>query len=277
MDSMKKIASHDEIDIFAPDDSKFSFLKSPYAAHKSFSAVDIYYGNFGSDALSPVNGEIIDTQCFNTPTPFKDRDSKEYVIAIRQRGYVIKILHVKPEISIGEKISKGERIGTFIKNGYFIFWNDPAMHVEVRKQGNYLRAANNLRLTPSIKWSRLPLSMTLELECGVKEVNKRYTLLCSSYQKCGDISGFAIDGGFLDGYIASNSEDDFFGVIKPQGYFHPEVSALEIAAGGSEITCAGIAFSLSFNEPMIKVIPLKYGDALFSMDDIVSIKLEVKR
>jgi ABC-type cobalamin/Fe3+-siderophores transport system ATPase subunit len=95
---VKKIAGHELIEIYAPDKSRFSFLKSPYAAHKTNSAVDIYHGSFGSEAVSPVDGKIIDIRSFDTPTPFKNIDSKEYLIAIKQGNHVIKILHIKPDV-----------------------------------------------------------------------------------------------------------------------------------------------------------------------------------
>jgi hypothetical protein len=44
--------------------------------------VDIYYGSFGSGAVSPVDGKIIDIRSYDTPTPFKNIYSKEYHIAI---------------------------------------------------------------------------------------------------------------------------------------------------------------------------------------------------
>ncbi|MCX9025088.1 MAG: hypothetical protein OIN85_03210 [Candidatus Methanoperedens sp.] len=270
---MKKIASHDDIEIFAPDESRFSFLKSPYAAHKTKSAVDIYYGSFGSEALSPVDGEIIDVRSFDTPTPFKDIDSREYLIAIRQGKYVIKIIHIKPEVSIGETISKGDFLGTFIKNGYFIFWNDPVMHVEVRKPWDYLRASNNLHLLPDIEWAALPEGKTLELDCRVKEVNKKYTLLSAPYTTCGNVRGFAIDGGFLDGFISSTGDGGFFGTVKQQGFFHPELSKIEISKDDAEIKCSGLAFCLSLKEPGIKVIPKKYGDKPISLGDKIHVKL----
>ncbi|TAN35704.1 MAG: hypothetical protein EPN24_06950 [Candidatus Methanoperedens sp.] len=271
---MKKIAKHDEIDIFAPESSRFSFLKSPYAAHRTHSAVDIYYGDFGSEALSPVDGKVIDIKSFDTPTPFKDWNSKEYVIAIRQNEQVIKILHVKPDVTPGDAVSKGESIGTFIHNGYFIFWNDPVMHVEVRHSGDYLRASNNLRLVPNIEWDELPSGRNIEFECRVEEINKKYALLFAPYETCGDVRGFALDGGFLDGYISS-MEDGFFGIVKPHGFFHPGVS-LEVTKDHSEIKCNGIAFCLSFREPRIKIIPLKYGDGQLCVGDKVRIKIEVR-
>ena len=271
---MKKIASHETVEIYAPDDSRFSFLKSPYAAHKTNSAVDIYYGSFGSHALSPVNGKIIDIQNFDTPTPFKNLDSKEYLIAIEQGNHVIKIIHVKPLVSIGEHISTGDRIGTFIKNGYFIFWNDPVMHVEVRKLHDYLRASNNLNLIPAINWNNLPSLKIVEFDCRVEKVNERYALLIAPCQACGEVKGFSIDGGFIDGYISSE-HDDFFGVIKENGFTHPNAAQLEITSNGSNIKCGGVAFSLAFNEPRIKVIPQRYGEKLFSKGDEVHVRIGI--
>ncbi len=270
---MRKIASHDGVDIFAPGNSRFSFLKSPYAAHKTKSAVDIYYGSFGSEALSPVDGEIIDIRSFLTPTPFKGLDTKEYLIAIAQSKYVIKIIHIKPEVSIGDTVSKGKPLGTFIKNGYFIFWNDPVMHVEVRRPWDYFRASNNLSISPHIEWMALPEDKTLELACRVKEVTERYTLLSAPYSACGEVKGFAMDGGFLDGFISSNGGGDFFGTIKQQGFFHPSVSSFEISKGDSEIKCGGAAFCLSLKEPAIKIIPERYGDKPVSLGDEIRLKL----
>lgn len=272
---VKRIARHGDIDLFAPPDSRFSFLKSPYAAHKTHSAVDIYYGSFGSAAMSPVDGEIIEVSSFDTPTPFKGKDFTEYLIAVRQGKYVIKILHVKPLVSEGENISKGDAIGTFIKNGYFIFWNDAVMHVEVREPDDYRRASNYLHLTPEIKWSGLSSSKTLELECRVEEVHKNYSILSSDHHACGDVRGFSIDGGFIDGYLPLEEDDGFFGIIKPEGFFHPE-SSLEVKTNDKNVKCRGIGFSLSFIEPRIKVIPEKFGDMPLSVGQNVKIRIMLR-
>ena len=131
-----------------------------------------------------------------------------------------------------------------------------------------------MRLTPNIKWSELPAGKTLELECRVEETNKRYSLLSSHCHTCGDIRGFGMDMGFLDGYIPC-SDDGFFGIVKPDGFFHPSVS-LEVTKDNSEIECSGIAFRLSFMKPKIKLIPLKYGDRLFEAGEKVRIRLGVR-
>lgn len=272
---MKKIAGHDDVYIYAPSHSRFSFMKSPYAAHKTNSAVDIYYGCFGNEALSPVDGKVIDIQSFDTPTPFKGRNSKEYLIAIQQGNYVIKIIHIKPDISPGEEISMGDRIGTFIKNGYFIFWNDPVMHVEVRDPCDYVRASNDLELLPTIEWRILPDGKKAEFDCVVEEVNERYSLLSAPFETCGEIAGFAMDGGFIDGYISSNRADHFFGIVKPGGLFRPEVSFLEITKENKPVRSSGITCCLSFIEPRIKLIPEKYGDKPLSLGDKIHIKIGI--
>jgi len=165
-------------------------------------------------------------------------------------------------------------LGTFIKNGYFIFWNDPVMHIEVRKPWDYLRASNDLNLLPDIEWTTLSEGKTLEVDCWVEEVNKKYALLSAPYTTCGDVRGFATDGGgFLDGFISSNGDGGFFGTVKQQGFFHPVVSSLEISKDDSEIKCGGIAFCLSLKEPRIKVIPKKYGDKPISLGDKIHVKL----
>lgn len=271
---MKKIAHHDPVEIFAPSDSRFSFLKSPYAAHLTHSAVDIYYDSFGSPALSPVDGEVMDIRTFDTPTPFKDKDFAEYIIAIRQGQHVIKILHVKPEISKGDNVSKGDRIGTLIYNGYYTFWNDPAMHIEVRHPDDYVRASNSMRLTPDMEWSELPSRKILEIECRVEEIKKNYSRLSAKYDRCGNVMGFAMDGGFIDGYISQ--EGGFFGIVKRQDFSHPGISVMEVMKDGSSVNCAGIAFCLSFKEPWIKLVPRKYGDKLFNEGDNIFIKFCIR-
>jgi hypothetical protein len=272
---MKEIAQHNDVNIYAPDNSRFSFMKSPYAAHITNSAVDIYSGYFGGEALSPVDGKIIDIRSFDTPTPFKGKDSREYLIAIQQGKYVIKIIHIKPDVLIGDEISKGDRIGTFIKNGYFIFWNDAVMHVEVRDPCDYLRASNNFQLSPRIEWRSLPEGRISEFNCVVEEVRESYILLCAPYLTCGDIGGFPIDAGFIDGYISSKKEGHFFGILKPEGFFRPEVSFLEITKENKPVRSSGIGFCLSFNEPRIKLIPEKYGDKPLNPGDKIHIKLGI--
>jgi hypothetical protein len=74
----------------------------------------------------------------------------------------------------------------------------------------------------------------------------------------------------------SSYPHDFFGVIKPGEFTRPKVTELEITADGSKIKCGGIAFSLAFNEPRIKVIPQRYGEKPFSKRDKVLIRLGIQ-
>ncbi len=57
------------------------------------------------------------------------------------------------------------------------------------------------KLSPNIEWRSLPDGKKVEFECVVEEVNENYSLLYAPSLSCGMIRGFAIDGGFIDGYI----------------------------------------------------------------------------
>jgi hypothetical protein len=150
------------------------------------------------------------------------------------------------------------------------------MHVEVRKPDDYRRASNDLNLTPEIKWSRLSSSKTLELECSVEEVRKNYSMLSADHCICGDVRGFSIDRGFIDGYIPLSGEDGFFGVIKPYGFFHPEISTFEVKTNEAPVKCKGIGFSLSFIKPRIKVIPEKFGEMPLTVGQKVNIRIVLR-
>ncbi len=116
----------------------------------------------------------------------------------------------------------------------------------------------------------------IELDCRVEKVKNSYSLLCAPYDSCGEVRGFAVDGGFIDGYISSDHEGGFYGIIKPEGFCHPVALELEIKNEGEDMECAGVAFCLSFSEPRIKVIPRKYGDKPLSEGDMVRIRLNTE-
>lgn len=87
--------------------------------------------------------------------------------------------------------------------------------------------------------------------------------------------GFSMDGGFIDGY-ASSYPEDFFGVIKPEGFTRPKLSELEIISDGSKKGFGGIAFCLALNDPRIKVVPQRYGEKPFSKGDEVHIRIVIQ-
>lgn len=285
---MLPVASARGVDIFCPENGKFAFLKSPFAAHTSLSAVDIYSGGtFGDIAPSPVEGEVIDIRGYTSPTPFKDRDFKEYIVAIRQDDSVVKILHSKPVVDVGDVVDVGEPLGILIKNGYFYFWNEPPLHVEVRNVGDYIRASNDNPLLTKFSFSGYNSSMESNMTCRVVFCNEKYALLKGNYGGDG-VKGYELGGCLLDGIIPLGDWDaiDYFGLVgtevpvpcmKSAGNRYM-ISAKYVTASMTAekpVNCRALGFSLSFCEPTIKLIPLKYGEKLFEVGDCVNIKLNL--
>jgi hypothetical protein len=286
--SMRPVASARGVDIFCPDNGKFTFMKSPFAAHTTLSAVDIYSGGtFGDIAPSPVEGEVIDIRGYTSPTPFKDRDFMEYIIAIQQDDSVVKILHSKPVVDVGDTVDVGDPLGILIKNGYFYFWNEPPLHVEVREVDDYIRASNDNPLSAKFSFSGSNFSMESNIKCRVVFCNEKYALLKGVYS--GDlVKGYELGGGLLDGIIPLGDWGaiDYFGLVGtdlPVPFMRSlgnrfMISAKYVSASvAAEKAVRGraLGFSLSFSEPTIKLIPLKYGENLFDVGDCVDIKLNL--
>lgn len=294
---MKIAASYKDIKIMAPDDASFSFFKSPFAAHDTGSAVDIAYGDFGSMAVLPVDGTVFDVKEFDSPTPFKDRDFKEYITAILCGELLVKILHVKPAVKIGDCIRAGEYFGTFIRSGYYYFWNFPHLHVEVRRPDDYLRASNNMVLDVPVgvieKCNNKPENLSVfEFTGEVVFSNKMYALVdCPDYSTFGLVNGYSVNGFLLDGFIPTGEHAlHRFGLIgtkqnvPPFKYFksigdsylvHPSSVNLRVFDGNNRLLkVAGASFILSFGKPLIKLVPTQHGACLPQCGEKIVVKIE---
>ena len=286
--SMEPVAQCRGVTIFAPTAGKFAFMKSPFAAHTTLSAVDIYPGGgFGDTAPSPVDGTVIDIREYLTPTPFKSRDFIEYITAIRQGDSVVKILHAKPTVKVGDTISAGDPLGILVHNGYFYFWNDPPLHVEVRPLDDYIRASNLNPLTSCFEFLSTDTSLESTFACRAVFSDERFALLEGSYEGQ-QVKGYRLGGCLLDGLVpvAQVNDIDYFGLIGQ----HPPCTYIksagnrymvstdkvraEVLAEGY-VDCLALAFSLSHSVPTIKVIPKQYGHKLFSVGDEVIIRLSL--
>lgn len=296
---MKLAATYKDIRLMAPDDAMLSFFKSPFAAHETGSAVDIAYEDFSEGALSPVDGVVVDIRKFNTPTPFKNRDFKEYLTAIRCGEFIVKILHVKPDVEIGERIRCGEEFGTFIKSGYFYFWNFSHLHVEIRMPDDYLRASNNMPLDIPVGAVSSPKDNVGVGVNGVFEFcgevvfsDERYALVdCPNYSSGGDLNGYAANGYLLDGFIPadehalhrfglignSNNELPFdsYRLIGNSHMVHS--SGVDLGVFDKEyhrLPVAGASFIMFFGNPLIKLIPTLYGECLPQCGEQVCVQIK---
>jgi hypothetical protein len=140
----------DDTRISLPVTSHFTIGTSPYYAHQHGLAIDVYHSlslkNYG--VMSPISGVIEKVKTLQAPKPrFVGGINKDYLTLVRNTqnsGIIYKILHVKPDVQVGDLIEVGDLIGTSIRNGYFAYWSSPHLHLEVRVLNNAIRASGGI-------------------------------------------------------------------------------------------------------------------------------------
>lgn len=134
------IAKSKDVEIKVPEDIHYSFYNSPYIGHRKTTAIDIYYKD--ELALAPVEeAKVKEIRWFNAPKHREDGLEKEPLVLLEiDENTVIKILHVKPKVSVGEKLYLGDTIGNCIISGHLCPWSDAHAHIEIRPLKDPYRA-----------------------------------------------------------------------------------------------------------------------------------------
>ena len=138
------IASSDAGMLWVPDDVWYSFYNSPYVGHRNGTAVDVYYSH---SMLFPCEeGRVREIRKVKTPMhiPFNE----DYLIIVEMRNACLKILHVEPHVTVGEKLNRGDEVGILIPSGYFMPWSDKHAHIEFRRCEDARRARGGMPLRP---------------------------------------------------------------------------------------------------------------------------------
>jgi hypothetical protein len=107
-------------------------------------AIDIFGSReFGARVLSPIFGEviIIDKSKVGIARHFK-AEPFDYIIVIKNNDVCIRILHVEPEIKVGDVVEVGDIIGKYIHTPLLPFWSYPHAHVEVKDCDDSLTPLN---------------------------------------------------------------------------------------------------------------------------------------
>jgi len=152
------VASSMGVAISAPLGGFVSFTNSPYYSHEHGSAVDIYFQR-DSEAFSPVKGRV--SQIFRVNSPpskhFKASNDEQLLIvqALDNPALVVRILHVENATPTNTVLDVGDLIGSIARSGFYDFWTDLHIHVEVRSPENVLRAKGSFGIVPETKNSKL--------------------------------------------------------------------------------------------------------------------------
>lgn len=110
---------------------RFSQYNSPYPAHDHGRAVDLYPGENGGPAPSPVAGTVVDTRTVRCPTR-SYAAVEDHIVIVDCGDVVARILHVDPAVRPGDRVSVGESLGTLVRSGFFGRWVDDHLHLGVR-------------------------------------------------------------------------------------------------------------------------------------------------
>jgi hypothetical protein len=130
---------------------RFSLYNSPYPAHDRGCAVDLYPGENGGPAPSPVAGEVLDTRTVRCP-PKDYAVDEDHLILVDCGDHVARVLHVDPGVDPGDTVAVGESLGTLVRSGFFGQWVDDHVHLGFRAPDqNAYRASGSLPLSLDVE------------------------------------------------------------------------------------------------------------------------------
>lgn len=294
-ENLEVVASSEGVKVYCPKGGKFSFFNSPYPTHSTHCAVDIYpMKSFGDIAPSPVHGKVMKIRKVNCPEGKSfEGSSHDYVILLHSSENPerwIKLLHVKPIVEEGDSVKPGDDLGFLLRSGFFDFWTNPHIHVEVRNPPDLIRARGGLKFESLIELKNAIAELE-ELRGVVVEVKEEYSLLALNGNfKYGIPVGVGDEIGLLDAGIPQYK---LFGVhmlakpvlgsiVKLCGAKIGVVKSLHsnfCVAQCSNLTFkldsepVKLSFYLYLSKPLVKVIPSKFGELKLEKFEEVSIAI----
>jgi len=182
-------------------DGKFSFFNSPFPAHQLFTGIDIYPNcEFGDFAPSPIKGRVVNIRRVKCSEKSSLQVSSfDYVTLLQSLDNperLVKVLHLAPSINCGEAVEVGQDLGRLLRSGFFNFWTDPHLHIEVRHPSDPLRARGGFRLQLMMN---IDYTTPLKDLCGtVTMVKPEYTLISLERSS---IQGVTVDVGGKTGIL----------------------------------------------------------------------------
>lgn len=125
------------VEVWLPKRHYLSFTNSPYYAHHRLAAIDVYPPRGEHEVLSPIEGKLLLHRVVGG----------EHILGFRSGDAYVRILHVRPNLNVGETISVGDPLGEVTWSPTFFKWTDPHLHLEIRSRNNFVGARGCARLS----------------------------------------------------------------------------------------------------------------------------------
>jgi hypothetical protein len=286
-----------------------SLFNSPYYTHSHGIAADIYLGSgkFGAEAPCPSPGKVTGIKKVRTPIRKNfDADETDYVIILESEEnpkYLIKILHINPRVKVGENLDVGDCMGTLIRSGFFNYWTDPHIHMEIRKPADAIRARGAYPIRFLSLEKRGYCEPSNSFKCKVIDVRTDYTMVEPSNRtiiKMGSFCGFATkinnECGLLDcglphygfgGVLLEKNDFElgqkiFIGdlhigdiVEKRQNLAAIKLKPLSISCDETDLR--GLSLYINLKKPLIKLISWKREKLNLSEGEEILITINSKK
>ncbi|WP_340101097.1 hypothetical protein [Salinibaculum salinum] len=241
---------------------RFSLYNSPFVAHNSGCAIDLYPGdeqNRVETAPSPVAGEVLETRAVDAP-PQPYAADQDYLILVDTGEYVARLLHVKPGITAGDTVAVGDPLGTLVRAGFFAPWVPNHIHLGFREQdANHHRASGSLPIDVTVDPEPVPWDGT----GTVAGTGETWAWLDNPAHPAPGkrFAGIESDGGVLDGGFPHYDGGGLLG-----GGSRAEIAGRRVGSvSGRDVTWRDCTV-LANDEPVT-------GIALFCTRDRLGVKL----
>jgi len=237
---------------------KFSLYNSPYPAHDSGSAIDLYPAT--NEGVSPVAGTVVETETVRAPDrPYAHDD--EYLILVevdversgrfasgtdadesRPDDLVARILHVRPRVEPGDTVAVGDSLGEMIRSGFFAPWVANHVHLGFRRPTqNLYRADGSLSVAADVavepvRWDGVGT---------VVETGETYALLDAPAHPAPGDRFAGISGTVGADRSTPPAESDFAGgtpVVLDGGFAHYAAGGALSDAAGTEALSGPVSF-----------------------------------
>lgn len=241
---------------------RFSLYNSPYVAHDTGSAIDLYPGNENDraeTAPSPVAGEVLDTRTVSAPSRPYATD-EDHLILVDTGAHVARILHVDPTVEPGNLVAVGDSLGRLVRAGFFARWVPNHIHLGFRDHDdNLYRASGSLRLEVGVD----PLPVSWDGTGTVVAAGDTWARLdAPDHPVPGEqFAGLESGGGVLDGGFPHYPGGGLLGSDGPVELLGTRVGSVS----GRDVTWHDVTV-------LVDGVPVD-GIALFSARDRLGVKL----